>query len=115
VDINGLWTASFAALGEGTGVVTVRDGVLSGGDANYYYIGSYQQDGAKVTGKLRVVHYAGPLTNVFGPVREVELTFMGVAGDDLIMAQGTARSVSHPLPRTQLAISLRRVAGLGDL
>ena len=113
MDINGLWTAEFAALGQGVGVLTVQDGKLSGGDSNYYYFGSCQQDGKKITGKLRVVHYAGALSNVFGPVRELELSFIGLADEDLIMAQGRAHGRS--VPPVPLAISLRRVARPGDL
>ncbi|MGJ5034145.1 MULTISPECIES: GrlR family regulatory protein [unclassified Bradyrhizobium] len=112
MDINGLWTAQFAALSEGVGVMTIQDGNLSGGDSGYYYYGSYQQDGNRVTGKIRVVHYAGALSSAFGPLRELEVSFVGLADDDLIMAQG--RALGRGVPPVPLAISLRRVARPGD-
>jgi hypothetical protein len=117
MDVNGLWTVSLSTSqgGEGTGVLTVLNGLLRGGDANYYYVGSYEQDGSKLIGSLRIVHYHGPLTNVFGPIRDLDLNFNAVAGSDLIMGQGHAFvpiKTINALQAQHLAIRMQRVAKL---
>jgi hypothetical protein len=108
LDIGGLWTAKFStALGTGSGVVCFVDGQIFGGDSNYYYSGSYRSagDGKAITGIFRVVHFFGPLNNVFGPLREISLSFAGAVGTDLIM--GNARTSA--MPSLTLAIRLDRV------
>jgi hypothetical protein len=109
VDLDGLWTANFSTgLGVGTGVVTFVDGKLSGGDANYYYIGTCRVQGERITGVLKIVHYAGPLTNLFGPLRELELSLAASVRGDLMIAE--ARSPA--MPGQRLAVKLQRVARL---
>ena len=106
MEITGLWTARFStSLGSGSGVLSISDGRIAGGDSNYYYSGSYRVDPVRksVSGSLRVVHFYGPLTAVFGPVRDISLTFVGAIGEDLIIA--TALSATH----SELQIRLERV------
>jgi hypothetical protein len=108
VDVDGLWMAKFSTpLGTGSGVAVFVNGQILGGDSNYYYSGSYHphpQDGKLLVGTFRVVHFFGPLNNVFGPVREITLSFTGAVGDKLIMA--SAISTAHP--GLNLAIRLER-------
>lgn len=112
MDVDGLWTASFSTgSGTGTGVLTLFDSKLSGGDANYYYLGTYHSQGDRIAGTLRVMHYAGPLTGVFGPVRNLEMSFAASVRGDLMIAEGRTPT----MPGQRLVVKLQRVARLtGD-
>lgn len=111
MDLDGLWTAKFStASGEGSGVITLgADGRMTGGDSNYFYAGWYKQDRPTVlSGKLQIVHFNGALTNLFGPVRNVVISFTAVAGDDLIMAEARPEGMPH----MRMSIRLDRVISL---
>jgi hypothetical protein len=109
VSVNGLWTAEFTtASGAGTGVVVFVDGRIMGGDAAYYYSGTYQEEGPRLNARLFVKHYAGPLTNVFGQLREVHLTLVASAGGQYIIA----RAYDPSFPWRQMSIKLQRVQQL---
>ncbi len=81
------------------------DGQVLGGDANYYYKGLYKLAGERIVGSLNVVHFFGPLTNVFGPVREARLDLDGAIGRDLMII--SARNLQALSLRMQ--IKLQRV------
>jgi hypothetical protein len=90
MNVNGLWTAEFyAGANSGTGVVVLLDGQMFGGDANYYYKGQYAENSGSLKGALTVTHYAGPLTNVFGPARALNLVIEAQAGENLIVGQAS--------------------------
>jgi hypothetical protein len=109
--VDGLWTVSFStARGEGAGVLTIGNGKLSGGDSNYFYSGSYEESGGRITGSLRVQHYFGGLTNVFGPIRDVQLQFTAAAGQDLIMGE----AIPVGVPWDRLAVRMQRVIRFED-
>jgi T3SS negative regulator,GrlR len=108
LEIAGLWTVKFSlGVATGSGVITLVDGRIFGGDSSYYYSGSYAplKELNSVTGLLRVIHFYGPLSNVFGPYRELQLSFVGSVGNDLIIAN--ARSASAP--HLNLSVRLDRV------
>jgi len=109
MNLNGLWTAEFSTgQNSGTGVVVLVDGKILGGDGSYYYSGAYSEVGGRIEGELTANHFAGPLTNVFGPVRSITLKLEGAAGDGMIRGQGY--EPSRPLQR--LSVKLRRVREL---
>ncbi|MGJ4973414.1 GrlR family regulatory protein [Bradyrhizobium sp. HKCCYLRH1073] len=111
MDVTGLWTAEIVtSSGQATGVVTLHDGTLSGGDANYYYIGSYEQEGQKISGTIRIVHFSGPLAAVFGAIRDFDFRFTGFADEDLIVARANAGRKGSALVAMRMAINLRRVS-----
>jgi T3SS negative regulator,GrlR len=106
VNVNGLWTAEFSGgNGSGTGIVVLADGQILGGDTTYYYSGNFTEMGTQLKGNLDVVHYSGPLNNIFGRLRSIHLLFEGAVGDDLIMARG----YDPAAPERNLSIRLRRV------
>ena len=76
--------------GEGTGIVHLADGVISGGDCCFTYSGSYQVDNDNFTAVLTTTrHTAGPPT-LFGlDVVDVELA--GRFKGRLASCSGTAR------------------------
>ena len=90
-----------------TGVVTISNGRITGGDTNYYYSGTYRIDNARkaIYGDLRVVHFFGPLMNLFGPVRDISLSFSGAVGSDLIIASARSPGVAY----LEIQIRLERV------
>jgi hypothetical protein len=89
---NGLYKASYETmLGAGSAVIHAIDGKLWGGDAGLYYVGSYVDDGSKISAKLRTDrHTVHPgLTSVFGLDR-VNITLVGTTSGDTIQCTGTA-------------------------
>ena len=44
----------------------METGRLFGGDAQYYYLGTYQATHDEINAKARIVHYEGPLHTAFG-------------------------------------------------
>jgi hypothetical protein len=55
---NGLYVVRFeTALGQGSGVVVVRDGSIGGGDTGTYYRGSYAIENRQATATITVGRY----------------------------------------------------------
>jgi len=76
--------------GEGTGIVHIADGIISGGDSFFTYSGSYQVDDGRFTAALNITrHAAGPPT-LFG-LDEVELELAGKFNGRLASCSGAAR------------------------
>lgn len=113
MSINGLWTAEFSfGNNSGTGIVVLLNGQILGGDTNYYYTGWYSAQGEAFTGELLVAHYAGPLTNLFGPLRQTQLKLEAAAGEDLILGQ--CYQASAPLQRMSVKLKrVQRIKGAG--
>ena len=76
--------------GEGTGIVHLTNGVISGGDCCFTYSGSYQVDDDRFTAALTTTrHTAGPPT-LFG-IDEVEVELAGRFKGRMASCAGTAR------------------------
>lgn len=77
--MEGLWTAEFQSGvgGAGSGVVVVRNGTIMGGDAGYYYTGTYSVDDGKVQVALQIQRYREGHKSVFGPADNLRLTLSG--------------------------------------
>ena len=77
--LEALWTVEFVSSAEivGTGVVVLETDRIFGGDASYYYLGSYKVDGRFLTAELEVTHFAGPSLSVFGPAERFNLRLSG--------------------------------------
>ncbi|MHC2439162.1 hypothetical protein ACVMB0_006537 [Bradyrhizobium sp. USDA 4451] len=77
--------------GEGTGIVRLANGKISGGDAMFTYGGSYQLDEDRFTAVLTTHRYAdGPFTTVFG-CDEVEARLTGTFNGNRAVCSGTAK------------------------
>jgi hypothetical protein len=87
---NGQYAAWFrTSHGEGTGIVDLADGRISGGDCMFTYSGSYEVDDDRFTATLATRrHAAGPPT-VFG-VDEVEVRLTGKVNGMTASCSGTA-------------------------
>ena len=74
---NGKYSAWYRTpLGEGTGIVVLQDGNVSGGDTVIAYSGSYRQDGDTFSADIAIKrHSVGQLT-VFG-IDNVDISLTG--------------------------------------
>ena len=75
--------------GEGTGILHLANGKLSGGDSIFDYSGSYQVDDNRFTATLMTRRHAEGPTTVFG-VDEVELKVTGKVHGITASCSGTA-------------------------
>ena len=87
---DGRYAAWFrTSQGEGTGIVHLANGRISGGDSIFSYVGSYEVDGDRFTAALTTRrHAAGPPT-VFG-IDEVEVRLTGKINGMTASCWGTA-------------------------
>jgi hypothetical protein len=76
--------------GEGTGMITLTDGRMSGSDAVLTYSGSYQQNGDDFTAAIRTRRYAEGQPSLFG-IDDLDLTLAGTSREKTAACTGTAR------------------------
>jgi hypothetical protein len=92
---NGLYTVETemtdGGRGHATGVIVLLDGKIAGGDAHFYYTGSYTSADGKLRGELTTLQHAKPVgvLPLFGG-REVTCGFSGTYRDDGAVVTGTA-------------------------
>ncbi len=90
--IEGLFKATYGTpLGQGVAVVTLREGVIQGGDPALYYTGTYKDDGAKFTATFKTArHTAIPgIANVFGK-DNVTVNVAGLIQGDNVNGSGSS-------------------------
>ncbi|MGY4626741.1 hypothetical protein ACVWY3_004497 [Bradyrhizobium sp. USDA 4486] len=76
--------------GQGTGVVHLAEGRISGSDSFFTYGGSYRVDEQRFTALLTTKRYADGPPTVFGH-DEVEVELSGVCSGAMATCSGTAR------------------------
>ena len=92
---NGLYTIEIemtdGGRGRATGVIVLLDGRIAGGDAHFYYTGTYAAADSKWRGELTTVQHAKPagVMPLFGG-REVTCGFTGSCSHDGAVVSGTA-------------------------
>jgi hypothetical protein len=92
---NGLYTIQIEMTdgghGRASGVIVLLDGKIAGGDAHFYYTGSYTADRGKWRGELTTRQHAKSVgvLPLFGG-REVTCGFSGGYAADGAQVQGTA-------------------------
>ena len=88
---NGKYSAWFrTSLGEGTGVVMLKDGKITGGDTVLAYAGSYSQAGDDFTVDISTERHSPGQLSVFG-IDKVDLTLMGKSTGITASCRGTTR------------------------
>jgi hypothetical protein len=103
--INGSYSAWFRTrLGEGTGIVVLIDGKLTGGDTVSDYAGTYLLEGDKFTATVAVRRRTQGLS-VFG-INHVDLTVTGKSSPTMASCTGTAKQA----PGLVLEATLIRIA-----
>jgi T3SS negative regulator,GrlR len=74
---NGKYSAWFrTSLGEGTGIVILQDGNVSGGDTVMAYSGSYKQDGDSFSADIAIKRHSPGQLSVFG-IDDVDIVLTG--------------------------------------
>jgi hypothetical protein len=76
--------------GEGTGVIELNDGKVTGRDTVLAYAGSYVADGDKFTAFIATKRHAPGQPSVFG-IDEVNLTLTGKSTPTTASCTGTAK------------------------
>lgn len=105
---NGLYSAEFRTpLGDGSGVVTLIDGHLTGGDAILYYVGSYSIAGSTFTAQVTTGrhHHVPGVFSVFGK-DQVTIELSGTINGDTLEASGSATEA----PSVKFSAKLKLVA-----
>jgi hypothetical protein len=88
---NGKYSAWFRTpLGEGTGVVTLKDGEITGGDTVLAYTGLYSQAGDVFTVDIATKRHTPGQLSVFG-IDNVDLTLVGKSTGSVASCHGTSR------------------------
>jgi hypothetical protein len=87
---NGKYSAWFKTpKGEGTGIVTLSDGTITGSDSFFEYSGAYEQNGDRLTATVRTRRVCDGSPSVFG-FDEVELKLEGRTRGEIATCSGTA-------------------------
>jgi len=107
---SGIFVATFSAgyttIGEG--IVVVKDGFVNGGDATYFYRGTFIDYGDDLKATVEVKHYRGPLNSVLGPLKQYTLSLSGKrSGDDFELTGGIEN-----MPGAKITIRGTKIADL---
>jgi hypothetical protein len=87
---DGKYVAWFkTALAQGTGVVNLANGQITGEDTVIAYSGSCEQDGDYFTAVVHTRRYCAGQPSVFG-IDEVELKLEGRSAGQMVVCKGTA-------------------------
>jgi len=92
---NGLWSVEFETTGEygtgryGTGVVVINENSILGGDAAYYYKGTWEITSGKIKGELLVIRYDSNGISVFGDISQFNLMIDGDINEYQFVAVGS--------------------------
>jgi len=88
---NGKYSVWFRTpLGEGTGVVLLGDGEITGGDTVLAYKGTYSQDGDAFFVDIATKRHSPGQLSVFG-IDNVDLTLQGKSSGRVASCRGTSR------------------------
>jgi hypothetical protein len=88
---DGKYVAWFrTALAQGTGVVTLTQGRITGEDTVIAYSGCYEQNGDQFTAMVRTRRYCEGQPSVFG-VDEVDIKLEGRSSGQMVVCKGTAQ------------------------
>jgi len=96
--MEGFWTVQFSGVqGWGAGVITLIGGRVFGGDTSFLYTGTYDAQGATMTGQVHVKRHAAGMQNVMGR-DEFDLELNGTLKGNII-------SVTAKIPGTPLQLN----------
>jgi hypothetical protein len=88
---NGKYSAWFRTpLGEGTGIVVLQDGNVSGGDTVIAYSGSYRQDGDDFSADIAIKRHSPGQLSVFG-IDDVDIALTGKSAGTVASCRGKSK------------------------
>ena len=88
---NGKYSAWFRTpLGEGTGIVVLQDGTVTGGDTVIAYSGSYQLDGDDFSADIAITRHTPGQPTVFG-IDNVDICLTGKSAGTVASCSGRSR------------------------
>ena len=101
---SGLYHVAFRSGNQdhGHGIVSLKSGVVNGGDDGYVYMGPLVANGNQLSGQLHVQRYDSTHLSVFGPLGNFDLTLAGAAND----AAGTFAVAGHVTGQPGLKIQI---------
>lgn len=105
--IEALWSVEFGSnvQMQGAGVAVFETGRILGGDAGYYYVGSYKIKDSAITADIKVVNYRGQSTSIFGPIPEFNLSVSGTVRNPTFEVEG--QMVENPAMRIRIRLTRR--------
>lgn len=108
--LEALWSVEFVSSLQdfGAGVAVLETGRILGGDAGYYYVGSYKGENGVVQADITVTHYNGEPNSVFGPRKQFNLRLTGKPQEQVMGFHGYVVED----PDSRIAIRLTRRAEL---
>ena len=107
--LDGFWIVEYEGRqGLGGGVAVFLKGHVFGGDSGSTYIGTFSEQGKKVTSRLKIHNYAPGVTNVTGIEGDYELEVTGTVEGEVIT--GTGAPVGYRMPA--LTLKLKKTAKL---
>lgn len=88
--LEALWSVEFISNAQfnGAGVVVLETGRAFGGDSQYYYVGDYKMHHDKTQVSLRVKHYSGQPSSIFGTLKEFNVKLEGIPARDTFTMEG---------------------------
>jgi len=103
--IEGLWTINFSGKLIGAGAIVLlptshtlvtdeTTGRILGGDATYFYVGSFKLDGTTFTATLTAKNFVPGAPNILGRVGDLQYEARGTVNNDVIT--GTASVAGIP-------------------
>jgi len=105
--VNGKYSAWFRTpLGEGTGIVVLQDGNVSGGDTVLAYSGTYKQHGDEFSADISIKRHTIGQLSVFG-IDDVDISLAGKSTGPTASCRGKSRQA----PGMEFEATLIRMAG----
>lgn len=103
---NGLYSVNFQTpLGQGSGVVTIENDKIQGGDSGLFYHGQYSQNGNDVQATIKTGRHSKNLESVFG-IDEVDIILQGTSQNNTATLNGN----SPQAPNISFKVTLTKIA-----
>ncbi|RMM79104.1 hypothetical protein ALQ71_00827 [Pseudomonas coronafaciens pv. striafaciens] len=88
---NGLYAVNFKSSSQdyGSGVISVINGSVNGGDHGYFYQGHIAVNDSELSGTIQIKQWNPDVPSVFGPIPQFDLSLAGQFEGDNFELQGS--------------------------